>query len=165
MARKKGNSASGAALAVRSPARALAHCILWGGIAATLYWSLLATPPVAALSIAGPLSPYLLHFGAFGVLALAALTLWSPGGKILAMLAAAGGVIEILQAAVPSRQTSLADFAASTAGILGAAMCFVLAEKLWASLAAHCNSARRRRSSRTVPPLLTRLCAGQRARC
>jgi VanZ family protein len=102
-------------------------------------WELIVLLAGFAMVAAGCLSPKvwlptlpndkLLHFAAFGTLALLAGRLThSPAQAALALLAvfAGGWLIEILQNWVPGRAFCWRDMAANTAGILAAAVCLPL---------------------------------------
>jgi hypothetical protein len=88
--------------------------------------------PLGCLAPAGWIRPLphdkLLHFVAFGGMALLAGRLAPPGSMMLVLAAvfAAGMVIELLQKLIPGRNFCWRDVAANSAGIVAAGLCLAV---------------------------------------
>ena len=116
------------------------------GLVAIFYFGLMAQFPTPAEPILYIRNDHLLHVCAFGFLSLvgpAALGAdgdsapsafcrslvwrrWAPMAMMVAALIAVGGVLEIAQMAVPSRETSWIDWGASSTGVVLGAFLFVM---------------------------------------
>lgn len=73
-----------------------------------------------------------LHLAAFACLALVGFLLWAPLVAVASLLVVAGGVVEVVQFFVPSRQPSWFDFATSASGVILGALLYGFVAACWA---------------------------------
>lgn len=122
----------------RGHVRRLAMMAFWGSAAAILYLSLTPADSV-------PLTRWdkANHVLAFAVLSVLGLVAW-PGlpTRVLGLVLAYGGVIEVLQALAPTRRSDWRDLVADALGVAIGYVLVLLAARV----------ARRRERARVVPP-------------
>jgi len=97
--------------------------IVVAGIVA--YFGVISDAPLPDHRLIVGFNDVVLHLGAFGVLSLVGLLLWSSMGRVIAVLVIAAAAIEFIQLFTPTRHGEFSDFAASCAGIAAGAVLFL----------------------------------------
>ena len=89
------------------------------------YFGVISDAPLPDHRLIVGFNDVVLHLGAFGVLSLIGLLLWSPMGRVIGVLVIAAAAIEFIQLFKPSRHGEFSDFAASCAGIAAGVVLFL----------------------------------------
>ena len=89
------------------------------------YFGVISDAPLPDHRLFVGFNDVVLHLGAFGVLSLIGLLLWSSMGRVIGVLVIAAAAIEFIQLFQPSRHGEFSDFAASCAGIAAGVVLFL----------------------------------------
>lgn len=100
------------------------------------YFGVISNAPLPDHRLIVGFNDIVLHLGAFGVLSLICLLLWSSKGRVIGVLVIAAAAIELIQLFMPPRHGEFSDFAASGAGISVGAVLFLILQFVIARLTA-----------------------------
>ena len=90
-----------------------------------IYFGVISDAPLPDHRLIVGFNDIVLHVGAFGVLSLICLLLWSSMGRVIGVLVIAAAAIELFQLFSPLRHGEFSDFATGCAGIAAGAVLFL----------------------------------------